>query len=112
MNDVVRNISNAGGSSSPTAADTDPICIAIRNFRVGFANYDANAPNDDDAAMAYANKTFKPQRRALVEWISPAKTRQGAIEALRMARDADSNDDHAMVGPMILAALEYFEMHH
>lgn len=113
MNDRVRTNSNAGEERglSPFWQGTDPICLAVSKFRVGFADYDANAPDDDRLARAYADVTFKAPRRVIVEWKSPAKTKEGAIAALRLARDADENDDHAMVGPLLRAALAFLELH-
>ena len=113
MNDRVHTNSHAGEErgNAPFWQDTDPICLAISKFRVGFADYDANAPDDDRLAKAYAEVTFRPPRRAIVEWKSPAKTKEGAIAALMLARDADENDDHDMVGPLLKAALAFLELH-
>jgi len=46
----------------------------------------------------------------LQEWEAPAKTRRGAIEALRLI--SKENDDFAVspiIAPLLAAALAYFE---
>lgn len=90
---------------------TDPICHAINNFREGFADYSANAPEDDAEASVYAEISYRPPRRVLLSWSAPAVTREGAVAALKLAKEAVENDDHDIVLPMVKAALAYLEIH-
>jgi hypothetical protein len=88
----------------------DPILGAIDALRVGLADYNANAPlNNDEAANAYAEKSYRHPRQALVAWDGPALTFAGAYAALKMAKDADESDDAEIVRVMINAAIGYFE---
>lgn len=89
---------------------TDPILTAIEDLRAGMADYNANAPVDNDAAAdAYAEKTYRPARRSLAAWDGPALTFAGAFAALKMAKDADESDDSEIVTVMLNAAIGYFE---
>lgn len=99
----------SSGSKSLEEPGGDPIIVAISNFKAGFADYNANAPQDDLEAAAYADRSYRPPRRVIERWSQPARTRDGAIAALRLARDASNDDDHALVAPMVGAALSYFE---
>lgn len=89
---------------------TDPILTAIDDLRAGMAEYNANAPVDDDeAANAYAEKTYRQPRRYLAAWDGPALTFAGAFAALKMAKEADDSDDSEIVTVMLSAAIGYFE---
>lgn len=48
----------------------------------------------------------------LEQWSAPARTRDGAIAALGLARDAYEAGDHSLVGPMLKAALAFLENGH
>jgi hypothetical protein len=87
----------------------DPLLEAIIRYRQGLHDFTINAPNDRDAAELYAEKTYRPPRRMLVAWDKAALTFVGAVSALKMANDADGNDDSEMVSAMVKAALGYFE---
>lgn len=104
---TILEFSTALGAAFPQ--NTDPILGAIGDFRAGFADYNANAPHDNEGARAYAETSYRKPRRVLLSWQSPALTREGAIAALRTANEAQANDDHALVGPLLSAALAYFE---
>jgi len=102
--------SNFGGIAAVPVEHPDPLLDAIRAFREGLADYNANAPQDDAAAEAYAEMSYVPPMAVLEEWEEPATTRRGALEALRLI--AEENDDFAaspVVGPLLAAALAYFE---
>jgi hypothetical protein len=91
-------------------AIVDPILIAIGDYRAGLADYNERAPTDnDEAATAYAENSYRPPRRILASWDSPALTFEGAVSALKMAKDADNDDDAQVVSAMIRAASGYFE---
>lgn len=88
----------------------DPILIAIENLHSGMNDFNFNAPmHDDEAANAYAAASFGEPRRIIQEWNSPALSLEGAIAALKLAKKADDEGDYSMVGPMLAAALGYFE---
>jgi hypothetical protein len=88
----------------------DPILIAIGDLRAGQADYNENAPMDTDAAAnAYAEISYMPPQRIIEGWNQPALTKGGAIEALKLAMQADQDGDYAIVGPMLAAALAYIE---
>lgn len=89
--------------------DTDPIMTAIDDLKAGFDDYNANAPNDNEGAKVYAEFSYRRPRRVLLGWKEPALTKEGAIAALKMAHEAHGNDDHALVGPLLAAALSYFQ---
>lgn len=99
----------SSGSKSLEEPGGDPIIVAISNFKAGFADYNANAPQGDLEASAYADRSYRPPRRVIEKWNQGARTKDGAIAALKLARDASNEDDHALVAPMIGAALSYFE---
>jgi hypothetical protein len=83
----------------------------IDAYRDGMADYAINAPDDVIAAAEYAETSYRRPRIALKSWADPAKTLYGAVYALRMANEADENDDTEVVGVMLRAALGYFEAH-
>lgn len=89
--------------------EREPLLDLIDAYRQGLTDFTANAPDDSDAANAYAERSYRPPRRDLQEWSGPALTRLGAISALRMAKDADDNDDAEIVTSMLRAALGYFD---
>lgn len=89
----------------------DPLMDLIEAYRSGMADFNANAPEDPAAANAYAERVYRQQRRRLVMWDGPALTLEGAVSAIRMARDADRNDDDEIVSAMIKASCRYFEAH-
>jgi hypothetical protein len=81
----------------------------INAYRNGMADYGRNAPEEDCRAEAYADASYRPSRIALKTWSDPATTLYGAVHALRMANEADQNDDAEIVSVMIRAALGYFD---
>jgi hypothetical protein len=88
----------------------DPLLVAIENFRAGLKDYNDNAPlHTDEAANAYAAVSYREPLRVIEEWKQPAITREAAIAALKLAIDADNDGDYALVGPLVMAALGYFE---
>jgi hypothetical protein len=87
----------------------EPLLELIIAYRNGLADFAAHAPEDPSASYHYAEASYRAPRNALEAWVGPARTFSGAIAALRMARDADQNDDSEIVSVMVLAALGYFE---
>ncbi|MBY3162087.1 hypothetical protein HFO65_15745 [Rhizobium laguerreae] len=96
-------------SMDRAALAEDPLLEAIVAYRQGLSDYTAHAPEDRDSADVYAEKSYRPARRILKTWEAPAKTFVGAVSALKMAKDADLNDDSEVVSAMVKAALGYFE---
>lgn len=88
----------------------DPLLDLINAYRSGVSDFIANAPEDQHAANIYAENSYRPSRRRLVGWDSPALTLDGAVSAIKMARDADQNDDAEIVSAMVKAACRYFEI--
>lgn len=114
MGDEERAADNAEekGGDCPVAAARmidDPILAAIVNFRSALDDYNENAPDENKGAEIYALRTFRRPRRVIENWQYGARTRRGAVEALRLANDADRDGDHVLVGPMVRAALSYLE---
>lgn len=96
-------------ASSNLPTTTDPILDAIETFRAALADYSENAPDEELAANAYAASTYRMPLLTIERWTKPAITARGALEAMRLARDAEVDGDYAIVGPMISAALAYYE---
>jgi hypothetical protein len=92
------------------ATPYDPLIAHIADFRSGVADYNANAPEDDDEADAYADVTYGPPLKILSEWEAPAMSLASAIEALRLAASESEDFAGSPVGrAMLRAALGYFE---
>ncbi|XEN29760.1 hypothetical protein M728_000357 [Ensifer sp. WSM1721] len=100
-----------GGCPAAAARMTedDPILKAIVDFRSALEDYNANAPSQDSGAEIYAERTYRRPRRVIVNWETGARTRRGAVEALKLANDADRDGDYVIIGPMVRAALSYLE---
>ncbi|MBB4574422.1 hypothetical protein [Rhizobium lentis] len=88
----------------------DPILAAVDNFRAAMEDYNSNAPmHSDELANAYAAASYAGPLLVIQEWKAPARTREGAIAALRLAKKADEEGDYSIVGPMLAAALAFLE---
>ncbi|QRM55125.1 hypothetical protein [Sinorhizobium sp. BG8] len=92
-----------------TLSTSDALLDAIHAYRSGLADFIENAPEDDDEANAYADTTYCGPMLLLEGWSAPAASRGSALAALKLACDAHAAGDRGLVGPMILAALGYFE---
>ncbi|WP_146606025.1 hypothetical protein [Mesorhizobium kowhaii] len=100
----------ASGSTTPETID-DPLLDAVRAFRAGMADYNVNSPDDDDEAVAYIEVSYGPPMEVLEEWEQPAKTHAGALEALRLVAEENSAYEASpLVGPLLAAAIAYFEV--
>lgn len=88
----------------------DPLLDAVRAFRAGLADYNVNAPDDDDAAEAYIEISYGPPMDVLKEWKQPAKTQRAALEALRLVAEEEAGSGGSpIVPPLLAAAIAYFE---
>lgn len=63
----------------------DPLLDAIHAYQAGLEDFNRNAPEDDEGSIAYAQVSYIPHLVRLDEWNEPARTREGAIEALRIS---------------------------
>lgn len=97
-----------GGGAASKIFD-DPIAEAIAVFRAAMADFRANAPDDNAGADAYASRSYRAPLCILERWELPAVSRAGALDALRLAVDAEADGDYVLVGPMLRAGLAYFE---
>jgi hypothetical protein len=82
---------------------------AITAFRTAMANYNKSVPEDDDGAREFAAATYGRPLKIIEAWQHPAESLEEAIAALRLADDADRDGDYSIVGPMLRAALAFFE---
>jgi hypothetical protein len=89
--------------------DRDPLLGMIAAYRVGLADFQANAPEDDAGANAYAEISYGLPMANLENWNRGATTLKSAIAAVSLARDANRDGDRRLVGAMLFAALVYFQ---
>ena len=73
------------------ATPVDPLLDLIAEYRRQMVDYDINCPNDSEGMDAYAGVTFLPPMRRIENWSEPARTAQGAREALRLALQESEN---------------------
>jgi hypothetical protein len=92
-----------------TLLHADPLIDAIDAYRVGLADYNANAPEDDSGANAYAKTSYAQPLEVLVNWSAPATTRAGLVTALQFALEENGLGDHLICDAMIRAALAFLE---
>lgn len=105
-------VENAGSSvrKDENIRCADPILEAVNRLQAAMADYNSNAPmHSNDAANAYAMLTYAEPLMIIREWRLPARSMEGAIAALRMAKQADEDGDYTIVGPMLTAALAYLD---
>jgi hypothetical protein len=57
----------------------------IREYQAGVADFNLNAPEDDDAAEAYADVSYGPGLARLQQWNQQAESLEEAAEALRIS---------------------------
>jgi hypothetical protein len=65
----------------------DPLLATIRAYKKSLADFNQNAPADDDGANAYSDISYGPHLAKLQQWTQPALTKQSAIEALQISID-------------------------
>ncbi|RJT36107.1 hypothetical protein D3227_20535 [Mesorhizobium waimense] len=110
---AIASILATAGATAPSAAIpvNDPLIDAIAAFRAGLDDYDRNARLEDEEKLdAYAEASFGLPMTVIEEWERPATSKQGAIEALRLALDEMSSFEASpTVPPMVGAALAYLE---
>lgn len=100
----------AGGlPSGPAESSPDPVQVLVRNYRAALADYHANAPKDEDAGDAYMAEHVDPHFDALCAWSGPARTLEGATEALRLAAEESERLVSPITQPLLRAALACLE---
>ncbi|ACB96743.1 hypothetical protein [Beijerinckia indica] len=88
----------------------DPLLETIRAYEAGAAAFNAipigalNFENEDQLI----DDTFGRHQDRLFAWKTPARTREGAMAALRLAKK-EMEDTSELGYPLLLAALAYFE---
>lgn len=87
----------------------DPLSETIAAYYAGLVDFDANAPGDDAGADAYAAISYAPHMDRLMTWVEPARTRQSAVEALRLVVSSLALGEDYVAAPMAAAALAFFE---
>jgi hypothetical protein len=91
----------------------DPLYVAIGHYTAGMATFNVIKEKDWAAAggeEAVIEGTYGAPMRILEEWQQPAQTREGAIEALKLAiADGEWFDASSIASPMMKAALAYLE---
>ncbi|NOV15897.1 hypothetical protein E5S70_07330 [Ensifer adhaerens] len=97
------------GAEPSAGAVTDPVVAAISAYLVAMEDFRRNAPDDDAGSDAYALATYRRPLKVLERWRRPAETRIGAVAALRLASDAETDGAYELVGPMLRAGLAYFD---
>lgn len=91
---------------------SDPLLDAVKAYRAGLIQFNQMAASDNDDKLweKYSSETYGPWQEVLNDWDEPAKTREGAIEALRSAiSDEDGVYGTPAAERMIKAALGYLE---
>ena len=106
---------NALTTPAPGHESADPILSAIAAREVGNAAF-AAIPSWDYARHggedAVIERPYLAPQRVLDGWALPAKTRSGAIAALKLAQDEiQAFGESPAANAMIKAALGYLEAH-
>lgn len=102
--------SAVGGFEVPMSpVRRDPVIAAIADYRSAMQDFNSNAPDDDPGRDRYALETYRRPLSLLRCWRWPATSRAGALEALRLALEAERDGDYDLVAPMVRSALAYVE---
>lgn len=90
----------------------DPLLSAICAYKKGWDDFNAlaEAAPTEKHWDEYEAATFGPHLTSLEKWQGPAKTREGAAEALRLAMDEERGIFNSPAGDSLMrAALGYLE---
>lgn len=92
-------------------ASSESLILAIRGFQGGIQAFNDMPSEVTEACQAESiAATYGPYLAALQEWTEPAQTREGAVEALRLAvAENEDCDGSPVANRMVRAALAYFE---
>ncbi|PWE52792.1 hypothetical protein DEM27_28740 [Metarhizobium album] len=94
------------------AALHDPLLDVIQAYRAGLIEFDRLADNspDDSRWKELGAATYEPWQAILDNWDQPARTREGAVEALRASLAAEDGVYGCKAAErMVRAALGYLE---
>ncbi|TCN30308.1 hypothetical protein [Sinorhizobium americanum] len=92
------------------AVARDPLIGAIGTYRREMATYNRLATmGEGDDLQTLADRTYRKPLRVIACWNRAATSTEGAIAALRLADQATHDGDAEIAGPMLRAALSYFE---
>ncbi len=94
------------------SAPQDPLLDAIKAYRAGLVEFNrlAEADKDDKRWKEHGAATYEPWQAVLDEWSEPARSCEGAIEALRAAiSEQDGVCGTPAAEKLINAALAYLE---
>jgi hypothetical protein len=80
------------------AAEEDPALLTFAAFRTAWVDFNANAPDNDDAAFQQA--AYLPTRQAVLSFDGPLSP-AAAIEALQLAIDANREGDDDLIEPLL-----------
>ncbi|MBD9640761.1 hypothetical protein IB277_31170 [Ensifer sp. ENS07] len=102
---IVLAVTSHTAVSTAEVGTEEPLVAAIRAYRAGLIAF-GELPDSDFGKV----ETYEPWQEILDNWNEPARTREGAIEALRAAL----GDDDGLYGcegadRMVKAALGYLE---
>ncbi|ASY68867.1 hypothetical protein [Sinorhizobium fredii] len=87
----------------------DPLIGAITSFKRQMALFNRLALIGDEDVGALADRTYRPPLAMISAWRRPAISREGALAALKLAEEGCRDNDPAITGPMLRAAIGYFE---
>lgn len=110
---VLKQTADEAAEGSPAVVVYDPLKDLVIMYRRGVDAFNAAHPAGDEKVEAMAEATFEPAFRVLMAWTPPARTRSGAMAALREAyRDLQDQSDDGFATRLIAAALAFFESEH
>ena len=113
MGEAERGDGSGGALRSPVEVSfstrRDAVVVAIAEYRAALRDFNDNAPDDDAGRDAYAFASYRRPHYLLCGWRRPASTRAGALEALRLALEAERDGDYDLIAPMVRAALAFVE---
>ncbi|MEY9098864.1 hypothetical protein ABIA24_001773 [Sinorhizobium fredii] len=94
----------------PSAAvSVDPLIGAIAVFRRQMALFNRQALIEEAELEALADKTYRPPLAVITAWTMPALSREGAVAALKLAEEALRDNDQALTGAMLKAAIAFLD---
>lgn len=104
----VDNDTEGGLHFQRLSLNEDPLISAIASYKRQMALFNRVAMLGEDPEVL-ADKTYRPPLAVIAAWDKPALSREGALAALKLADEGCRENDLAITGPMIRAALAYFQ---
>jgi len=87
----------------------DPLLHAVRAYQSGLDDFNRATGLSDEERDEFAKVSYAPPMAVLTDWTEPARSMQGAVEALRLAAEENADFGDELAGSMISAALAYLE---